>query len=288
MTIVDGWFNIFRLDADEPVQAVDAFLEPAQRMFRNGDGQQWLSTTLAEGLASLDAAGVQQALLTVSMGGDNPVLSRAPLVEVGLEACRRAEGRLKLVIALDDVNFPIAAARRLTEYAALDDVVGLGIFPSYLRTDLNDRKLYPLYAAAAEAGLFARINIGIVGPKWPSRHQHPLLLEDVLIDLPELTVIGAHMGHPWERMVIRLMMKFEQLNLMTSAYMPKYFAPEMVQFMNSSRGIGRVMFATDYPVLSIERAIAEARQLPLSERALNEYLGDALRRILDGKASGPA
>jgi hypothetical protein len=148
--------------------------------------------------------------------------------------------------------------------------------------------MYPVYAAAAQAGLFVRINVGIVGPKWPSRHQDPMLLEDILIDLPELTVIGAHMGHPWERMVIRLMMKFEQLHLMTSAYMPKYFAPEMVQFMNSSRGVGRVMFATDYPVLSIERAMTEARQLPLSELAMKEYLGDALGRILDRQASASA
>ncbi|MEO6158419.1 MAG: amidohydrolase family protein, partial [Ilumatobacteraceae bacterium] len=187
MTIIDGWFNIFRLDADERVQDVDVFLEPAQRMFRNGDGQQWMSTTLDDGLAALDAAGADRALLTVSMGGDNPVLSRAPLVEVGLEACRRADGRLKLVIALEDVNFPIATARRLAQYAALDEVVGLGVFPSYLRTDLNDRRLYPVYAAAAEAGLFARINIGIVGPKWPSSHQHPMLLEDLLLEMPELT-----------------------------------------------------------------------------------------------------
>lgn len=280
MPIADGWFNIFRLEADEPVQAVDAFLEPAQRLFGNGNGHEWLSTTLDDGLAALDAADAEYALLTVSLGGDNPVTSRAPLVEVGLEACRRSGGRLKLIIAVDDVSFPIATARRIKELGELDEVAGLGIWPSYLRTDINDRRLYPLYAAAAEAGIFARINIGIVGPKWKSSHQYPMLLEDVLVDMPELTVVGAHMGHPWEEMVIRLIMKFEQFHLMTSAYMPTYFAPELVKFMNSRRGMGRIMFATDFPVISIERAVGEARKLQLSELALKEFLGDALCRLV--------
>ncbi|MEO5724892.1 MAG: hypothetical protein ABIQ39_04770, partial [Ilumatobacteraceae bacterium] len=95
-------------------------------------------------------------------------------------------------------------------------------------------------------------------------------------------------GHPWENLVTRLIMKFEQFHLMTSAYMPTYFTPELVHFMNSSRGIGRVMFASDFPVLSIARAIAEARKLPLSERALDEYLGGALSRLLDWGAETPA
>lgn len=280
MPIIDGWFNIFRLTEDDPVQEVDAFLEPAQRMFNNGDGQTWLGTTLADGLAALDDAGADRALLTVGLGGRNIVQSRNPGVQVGLEACRRADGRLKLVVAIDDVEQPIAVARRLTELAALDEVVGVGIWPSYLRTDSNDRRLYPIYAAAAEAGIFARVNVGIVGPKWKSSHQHPMLLEDVLIDIPELTVVGAHMGHPWERLMIRLMMKFEQLHLMTSAYLPTYFAPEIVQFMNSSRGVGRLMFASDFPVINIRRAVDAARQLGLSEVALSEFLGDALNRVV--------
>ena len=36
------------------------------------------------------------------------------------------------------------------------------------------------------------INVGIPGPQVRSRCQDPVLLEDVLIDFPKLTVIGAH------------------------------------------------------------------------------------------------
>ena len=43
--------------------------------------------------------------------------------------------------------------------------------------------------------------------------QHPELLEDVLIDFPDLVVIGAHMGHPFESLVMQYMLKWPNLHL---------------------------------------------------------------------------
>lgn len=280
MPTTDGWFNIFRLTADEPVQEVDEFLAPAERLFGNGDGAHWLAMTLDDGLAALDAAGVERALLNVSDHGANLIVSRSPGLDVGLEACDRAGGRLKLVVGLEDASKPMDTMRAVQRYAEHDDVVGVGIFPSWIKADITDRRLYPIYAACIEAGLFVRINVGIVGPQWSSRHQDPWMLEDLLVDFPELTVIAAHMGHPWEQLMIRLMMKFERLHLMTSAFMPKYFDPQLVRFMGSSRGRGRILFGSDFPVLSIERAVEQARQLPIAPDAIDDFLGGALCRLL--------
>ena len=49
------------------------------------------------------------------------------------------------------------------------------------------------------------------GPRVRSRVQHPELLEDVLIDFPNLTVIVAHMGHPYEELLMNFMRKWPQL-----------------------------------------------------------------------------
>jgi predicted TIM-barrel fold metal-dependent hydrolase len=50
--------------------------------------------------------------------------------------------------------------------------------------------------------------------------------------------------------------------------------------MDSSRGRGRIMFASDFPMLPIELAIADAHALGLSDESLDEYLGTALCRAL--------
>jgi predicted TIM-barrel fold metal-dependent hydrolase len=49
--------------------------------------------------------------------------------------------------------------------------------------------------------------------------------------------------------------------------------------MGSSRGIGRVLFASDHPFFPLERALTAARALPLEENAMAEFLGDAANRL---------
>ena len=117
------------------------------------------------------------------------------------------------------------------------------------------------------------INVGVPGPRVRSACQRPELLEDVLIDFKGLTVIGAHMGHPYEALLMQYMLKWPDLYLSNSAYLAKYMDPALVSFMDSSRGRGRVLFASDHPFLPMERAVAAARDLPLSEAAAQAYLG---------------
>ena len=70
---------------------------------------------------------------------------------------------------------------------------------------------------------------------------------------------------------IRLLLKYPNLYMMTSAYAPKYLPAELIQFMNT-RGQTKVLFASDHPVLSFERCLAEAAVLPLREGVLEKYL----------------
>ena len=58
---------------------------------------------------------------------------------------------------------------------------------------------------------------------------------------------------------------------MTSAWSPRHLPQSLLHFM-STRGKGRVMFASDSPVLSITRCINEAAALDLSPEVLDAYL----------------
>jgi uncharacterized protein len=284
MPIIDGWLNVFRLTADDRVQEPDANFRSVHALFGGAGPESWLATTVDDALEVMDATGTERALLTVSLGGVAQTPSvQLGSVEFGLEACRRAPDRFRLVLNLEDVSSPHTAAQLVREHGALEEVVAIGVFPGHLRCDITDRRLYPLYSACIEQGLAVRINVGIAGPMVPSKHQHPELLEDLLLDFPELTVIACHMGHPWEELLIRLMMKFPNLFLLTSGYLPKYFAPELVRFMGSSRGVGRVLFGSDHPGIPLPRALEEARQLPLSDAARDAFLGTALSDVLGWK-----
>ena len=282
MPITDGWVNVFRLDGDDPVQAPDADMESVGDLFRGDGPVAWLHTTVADALAAMDASGTERAVLTVGEAGKADAVTLLS-VEDGIEACRRAPDRLRLTLQIQDVSSPQAAVRLVREHGAREEVVAVGVMPSYVGCDLDDRKLYPVYSACIELGLPVRINVGIAGPALPSKHQHPELLEDLLLDFPELTVIACHMGHPYEALMIRLMMKFPNLFLLTSGYLAKYFDPAVVRYMSSSRGSGRVLFGSDHPGIPLTKALDEARKLPLTEPALEQFLGTGLCEVIGWK-----
>ena len=93
------------------------------------------------------------------------------------------------------------------------------------------------------------------------------------------------MGHPYEALLIQYMLKWPQLHVMTSAYLATYMDPAMVRFMDSSRGRGRVVWASDHPVIPAGKAMAAARALPLSDEGMAEFLGASLHRILTARGA---
>jgi predicted TIM-barrel fold metal-dependent hydrolase len=282
MPVTDGWLNVFRRSAEDPVPHSNSDLQAVGRLLGGTGPAAWLTTTVDDALAAMDRSGTERALLTVCADEDElpPDAPRPAALSIGRAAYQQAPDRFRLVLQLLDVRAPHRTAELVRAHGSLDEVVAVGVFPAALRCDLNDRKLYPVYEACIGAGLPVRINLGVAGPMAPSKHQHPELLESVLLDLPELTVIGCHMGHPYEALLIQLMMKFSKLYLLTSAYLPKYFDPAIVRFMDSSRGVGRIFFGSDHPGIPLERAIAEAQELPISPQALDQFLGTALCHVV--------
>ncbi len=78
------------------------------------------------------------------------------------------------------------------------------------------------------------------------------------------------------------MLKYRNLHLMTSAYAPKYLPPDFVHFMNT-RGKDKVIFASDHPALTMERAVSEARALDLRPGVHEKYLYDNAARLFFGE-----
>ena len=135
----------------------------------------------------------------------------------------------------------------------------------------NHRTYYPLYAKCCDLDLPISINTGIPGPPMPGECQHPMHLDRVCLHFPELKLIMAHGADPWWGEASRLMIKYHNLYMMTSAYLPRYLPPDFVHYMNT-RGRKKVMFASDHPALQMERCIESAREVDFREGVLERFL----------------
>ena len=118
----------------------------------------------------------------------------------------------------------------------------------------SDAVYYPLYTKCCELDLPLCLNTGIPGPPIPGEAQNPMHLDRVCVRFPELKLCMIHGADPWWDIAIRLMLKYRNLRLMTSAWSPKRLPEALLHYMRT-RGKERIIFASDYPVLSMERCV---------------------------------
>jgi len=146
----------------------------------------------------------------------------------------------------------------------------------------SDAVYYPLYAKCAELELPLCINTGIPGPPIPGEVQHPMHLDRVCVRFPELRLCMIHGADPWWDVAIRLLLKYANLRLMTSAWSPKRLPESLLHYMRT-RGPNKVIYASDWPVLRMRRVIPEARALDLPADVLDNYLYNNAQEFFFGQ-----
>lgn len=159
-----------------------------------------------------------------------------------------------------------AAKRLISEFK----MKGFKFHPTVQAFSPNDRMAYPLYEAIAEAKLPAIFHTGQTGVGAGTRgggglrlkYSNPMLLDDVAADFPDMPIVLAHPSFPWQEEALSVATHKPQVYIDLSGWSPKYFPPILVQYANTLLK-DRILFGSDYPVLSPERWIAEFEKLPI-------------------------
>jgi len=149
-------------------------------------------------------------------------------------------------------------------------VKGFKFHPSVQEFLPNDPMAYPLYEVIAEAKLPALFHTGQtgVGANTPGgggirlKYSHPMLLDDVAADFPDMPIILAHPSFPWQEEALSVATHKPQVYIDLSGWSPKYFPPILVQYANTLLK-DKILFGSDYPVISPEKWIEEFERLPI-------------------------
>jgi predicted TIM-barrel fold metal-dependent hydrolase len=260
---IDCWVNVDMSGLGRP----DYLTEVAKSLFKQGEDF-FRDYSVEEILATMDSQGVEKAILTTDPGRPNEHV-------LAFEAARPDRFFLGAQI---DPRLGMRALRALESFASSHAVVLARITPFMFDVPPSDAIYYPVYAKCIELGIPITINTGIPGPPAPGWCQHPMHLDRVCLHFPELRLVMAHGADPWWAEACRLMLKYQNLYLMTSAYLPKYFPPELIHFMNT-RGQDKVIFASDHPAIQMDRCLAEARALELRPGVLDKFLYENASRL---------
>ena len=254
---IDTFVNVDWGSAGKP----EWLVRVAEDYFKRPD-EIFKEVTITDLIEAMDRVGVEKCI--VSTNAEEPS-------EHSLSFPRAHPDRFVLAAWLDPRN-GMNAVRALERIVREHPVVMARTTPFMVGAiPPNDRVYYPVYAKCIELDLPIAINTGLPGPPMPGACQDPMHLDEVCVFFPELKLVMAHGADPWWDVAIRLMLKYRNLYLQTSAYAPRYFPPQLIHFMNT-RGKEKILFASDHPVLSFERCVKEAEALDLREGVLDNFL----------------
>lgn len=227
--------------------------------------------TLASLLAALDAEGIEQAVMHAeSEGGEDAdelnerlltVLEQHPDRFVGM-GCVDVAGQLPSQIA------------RQAERAGDVGLKGVSFQPAFFGLDIDDRRLYPLYSRAEEAGLVVALHTGINYSRLhPMRHERPDNLDQVACDFPDLKLMACHAGWPWATEYAAVARRHPTVYLEFGALAPKYVAKpgtgwDAMFGMMPNVLRSQILYGSDWPMIEPSRALREWRESGLPPETL--------------------
>ena len=181
----------------------------------------------------------------------------------------------------NDVLIPFGSVDPRTGAAAIDrarllvkeyGVRGLKFHPSLQGFDPSAAEFTPLWSALEELGVPLVFHTGQsgIGAGLPGgrgirlAYSNPMLLDGVAADHPNLAIILAHPSVPWQDEANAIATHKSNVYIDLSGWSPKYFPESLVRL--AGRGLqDRVLFGTDFPLITPQKWLAAFADLPIDD-----------------------
>jgi predicted TIM-barrel fold metal-dependent hydrolase len=227
-------------------------------------------------LAKMEELGIDHAVVITSYKID---LDR-PSVEQLLEFLA-SEPRLTVVEGLrwrgDERTDLFSLEERIR-----DGVVrGIKLYPGYDHYPINDPSLETVFRIAAKHQVPVLIHTGDTYSRTAKvRMAHPLLVDDVAVDYPDVRFVMCHVGNPWFQDAAEVLYKNENvfadisgLTLGEFTYeFERYVAMRVKEMLTYMGNPGRqLLYGTDWPLVKMKPYLKFLREL--------SFEGDALENI---------
>jgi predicted TIM-barrel fold metal-dependent hydrolase len=179
----------------------------------------------------------------------------------------------------------LAEVRRCAEELGLS---GLKFNPGRQQFRPNDVRFYPLWELASSLNLPCMFHTGMLGVGAGRRgggglkldYVRPIPnLDDVAADFPDLTIISAHPAWPWQDEQLAMALHKPNVYIDLSGWSPKRFSPNLLYHM-STKLQDRILFGTDWPVLSPERWLEAFGELDIPAAVRSKIMVANASRLL--------
>jgi len=245
------------------------------RRWMGKDGSFTEALSLEFTIAAMDAAGVDIGLTSAWYGPEGALIDNDEVAGFVARHPDRLRG-----VAGADLRRPMDAVRELRRRVD-EGFIALRMLPWLWEAAPTDRRYYPLYAACVDLGIPFCTQVGHTGPLRPSETGRPIpYIDQVAVDFPELVIVCGHIGYPWTTEMIAVADKHPNVYIDTSAYATHRYPAELVDYLRG-RGRAKVLFGSNYPMMTAERALARFDDLQLDDATSEAFLAGNAQRVFD-------
>jgi uncharacterized protein len=184
-----------------------------------------------------------------------------------------ADENSDVVMAFASVD-PTRGAEAVSEAKRLikRGVKGFKLHPPLQQFHANDKIAYPFYEAVQEARLPVIFHTGHSGIGTGMRggggvrlkYGHPMDIDDVAVDFPDMPIIMAHPSFPWQDEAISVCLHKVQVYIDLSGWSPKYFSPVLIQYANTLLK-KKMLFGSDFPLITPDRWMADFEKIAIKD-----------------------
>jgi len=247
--------------------------------------REWVAKAEEDVIAEFDAAGIEAVLVAF----DIESITGAPPCSndyiAGLRD-RHPNTILQGWAAVDPLKGPAALdeARH-----AIEDLhmLGFHFHPIMGHFAVDDVRLQPLFEVIDGLKVPVMIDVGTtgMGAGLPGglgsrlRHAHPLAIDELASNFPNLTIIAAHPGWPWVDEMTAVALHKGNVYWELSGWAPKYL-PESLKKDIRGRLRDKVMFGSDYPSMAYDRISREWDELGYSDEVKEGLFHKNAERVL--------
>jgi predicted TIM-barrel fold metal-dependent hydrolase len=238
--------------------------------------------TYEEMLRQMDAAGIEKSFLVANKTGQLGLPGSWHLpYEMVAEAVKQFPDRFYGLAGIDPTE-GMAGIRALEKAVQDFGFIGAHAYPHWFELAPDHARWYPFYSKCVELDIPILLQVGqslVYEPRRPLQSVgRPITLDPVACHFPELKLVGIHIGIPWADEMIAMAWKHENVYVIADAHAPKYWPESFIRYIDSY-GRHKVMFGTDFPVLSFQRYREEVDRLGLRPESYQAFLRDNAIRV---------
>ncbi|MFA5648428.1 MAG: amidohydrolase family protein [Bacteroidales bacterium] len=196
-----------------------------------------------------------------------------PSTKQVVEAIKQ-RNNLGVVSGISYLHYDHRDVREIGEYLENGFIKALKFYPGYEPFYPNDTRLKLMYEMAIEYDVPVMFHSGdTYAPTGKVKYSHPIHIDDLAVDYPDLKIVICHIGNPWIKDCMEVVYKNNNVYADISGLVlgdfedkfERYMKKEIEEMITYAGDPNYLLYGTDWPISNMKSYLKFMDQLELAE-----------------------